>query len=64
MDKNGKTSCGPGQFQDWSTFWEPASGITGDPNDKATAVTMMLWGLENGYIQKWSCASILHIVVM
>ena len=62
MDDNGKLSCGPGQFQDWSTFWGPASGISGDANDKTTAATMMLWGLENGYIQRWGCAKIIGLI--
>jgi hypothetical protein len=52
IDRNNKPSCGPGQFQDWSNFWEPVSRIYGDPNVSSTAVQMMLWGLEGGYIQK------------
>jgi len=62
IDTNGKKSCGPAQFQGWKTFWEPMSGVYGDPNDKTIAVKGLLWGLTNGYIQKWSCAKILKII--
>ena len=62
IDSNGKPSCGRGQFQDWSTFWEPASGIYGNPLNGNDAITMMLWALENGYIQRWSCARITKLI--
>jgi hypothetical protein len=62
IDSNGKPSCGRAQFQDWSTFWEPTSGIYGDPLNGNDAITMMLWALENGYIQRWSCAKILGVL--
>jgi hypothetical protein len=42
------------------TFWEPVSGIKGDPRNGGDAITMMLWALENGYIQRWSCANEKH----
>jgi hypothetical protein len=58
IDSNGKPSCGRAQFQDWTTFWEVKSGITGDPLNGNDAIKMMLWALENGYIQRWSCAYI------
>jgi hypothetical protein len=38
IDSNGKLSCGRAQFQDWSTFWEPTSGISGDPLDGSDAI--------------------------
>jgi hypothetical protein len=63
IDSNHKLSCGPGQFQDWSTFWEPASGIYGDPNVSSTAVRMLLWGLESGYVGRWSCSAIEHVII-
>ena len=62
LDSNHKYSCGPAQFQGWKTFWEPTSGIYGDPNNESTSVRMLLWGLENGYIQRWSCAKLEHIL--
>ena len=61
MDSNHKLSCGRGQFQDWPS-WENESGITGDPNNGSTSISMLVWGLENGYIGRWSCARIEQIL--
>lgn len=61
LDSNNKYSCGPAQFQDWE-WWESISGIHGDVNNESSSIRMMLWALENGYIARWSCAKIEHII--
>jgi hypothetical protein len=51
------------QFQD--AFWadmSKASGITGSPDDPVVAVRMAEYAAENGYLDRWSCAKILHAI--
>lgn len=60
LDSNWKISYGILQFQDWSE-WERVSGITGDPDNPDDAIRMAEWGIENGMIDHWGCASILHM---
>ena len=62
LDSNDRYSYGVGQIQSstWEEF-EAQSGITGTPMDSITAVQMMIWAVENGYLDKWSCARILRI---
>jgi hypothetical protein len=61
IDTNGKMSYGILQFQDWDE-WERVSGITGDPDNRADAIRMAEWAIENGMINHWTCASILRIM--
>lgn len=60
LDTNWKISYGILQFQDWPE-WERVSGIRGDPDDPGDAIRMAEWGIENGMIDHWGCASILHM---
>lgn len=60
IDSNGKTSYGILQFQDWDE-WEAASGLTGNPDNRRDAIRMAEWGIQNGMINRWTCASILKI---
>ena len=60
LDTNGKMSYGILQFQDWSE-WERLSGMTGNPDNADDAIRMAEWGIENGMIDHWGCASILHM---
>lgn len=63
IDSNGKMSRGILQFQD--AFWSDmsaASGITGSPDNSEDAVRMAEYAVENGYLNRWSCARILKIV--
>jgi hypothetical protein len=60
LDTNGKMSYGILQFQDWPE-WERISGITGSPENSEDAIRMAEWGIENGMIDHWGCASILHM---
>jgi hypothetical protein len=39
-----------------------SSRIYSDPNVSSTAVAMMLWGLKHRFIQKWTCASVEHLL--
>src|SRR5580658_1555987 len=61
IDTNGKMSYGILQFQDWGE-WEQVSGITGDPDNRADAIRMAEWAIENGMINHWTCATILKIL--
>ena len=64
IDSNGKMSRGILQFQ--AAFWgelSKASGITGGPDNPEGAVPMAEYAVENGYLDRWSCARILHIVL-
>lgn len=60
IDTNGKMSYGILQFQDWDE-WEKVSGITGDPDNRADAIRMAEWAIENGMINHWTCATILKM---
>jgi hypothetical protein len=60
VDTNGKMSYGILQFQDWDE-WERASGITGDPDNRADAIRMAEWAIQNGMINRWTCSGILKI---
>ena len=60
VDTNGKMSYGILQFQDWDE-WERISGITGSPDNRADAIRMAEWAIQNGMINHWTCASILKI---
>ena len=60
LDTNWKMSYGILQFQDWSE-WERVSGIKGDPDNPDDAIRMAEWGIENGMIDHWGCASILRM---
>lgn len=60
IDSNGKMSYGILQFQDWDE-WEAASGLTGNPDNRRDAIRMAEWGIQNGMINRWTCASILKI---
>jgi hypothetical protein len=60
LDSNGKMSYGILQFQDWPE-WERVSGIHGSPDNPDDAIRMAEWGIENGMIDHWGCASILHM---
>lgn len=61
IDTNGKMSYGILQFQDWDE-WERVSGITGDPDNRADAIRMAEWAIENGMINHWTCATILKML--
>ena len=61
IDSNGKMSFGILQFQDWDE-WERVSGITGDPDNRADAIRMAEWAIQNGMINHWTCATILKIL--
>jgi len=60
VDTNGKMSYGILQFQDWEE-WERMSGISGSPDNRADAVRMAEWAIQNGMINHWTCAGILKI---
>lgn len=60
IDSNGKMSYGILQFQDWQE-WEAASGLTGNPDNRRDAIRMAEWGIKNGMINRWTCASILKM---
>jgi hypothetical protein len=60
IDTNGKMSYGILQFQDWDE-WERMSGISGNPDNRADAIRMAEWAIQNGYINRWTCANILKI---
>ena len=61
IDTNGKMSYGILQFQDWDE-WQRVSGITGDPENRADAIRMAEWAIENGMINHWTCATILKMI--
>jgi hypothetical protein len=61
IDSNGKMSYGILQFQDWDE-WERVSGITGDPDNRADAIRMAEWAIQNGMINHWTCATILKMM--
>jgi hypothetical protein len=63
LDSNGYYSYGTLMFQ-WATWtkWSKASGIKGDPRNAHDAITMATWAIGAGYLDQWSCASILGIV--
>lgn len=60
IDTNGKMSYGILQFQDWEE-WERMSGISGSPDNRADAIRMAEWAIQNGLINRWTCANILKI---
>lgn len=60
IDTNGKMSYGILQFQDWDE-WERLSGITGSPDNRADSIRMAEWAIQNGMINRWTCAGILKI---
>jgi hypothetical protein len=60
IDTNGKMSYGILQFQDWEE-WERVSGISGSPDNRADAIRMAEWAIQNGMINRWTCAGILKI---
>ena len=60
IDTNGKMSYGILQFQDWDE-WERVSGISGSPDNRADAIRMAEWAIQNGMINRWTCANILKI---
>lgn len=62
IDSNGLLSQGILQYQAWKADWETSSGLNGDPMIRYDAVVMGIWGLTNGRIARWSCASILGII--
>jgi hypothetical protein len=61
IDSNGKMSYGILQFQDWNE-WEAASGLGGNPDNRADAIRMAEWAIENGMINHWTCAQILRMM--
>ena len=61
LDTNGKMSYGILQFQDWDE-WQRISGITGNPDNRADAIRMAEWAIQNGMINHWTCASTLNIM--
>lgn len=61
LDTNGKMSYGILQFQDWDE-WQRISGITGNPDNRADAIRMAEWAIQNGMINHWTCASTLKIM--
>jgi hypothetical protein len=63
VDSNGYYSYGVAQIQSstWAGFVKE-SGLGGDPMVKQDAVRMALWAFENGYLYKWSCARLTHII--
>ena len=61
LDTNGKMSYGILQFQDWDE-WQRTSGITGNPDNRADAIRMAEWAIQNGMINHWTCASTLKIM--
>jgi hypothetical protein len=60
VDTNGKMSYGILQFQDWDE-WERTSGITGNPDSRADSIRMAEWAIQNGMINRWTCAGVLKI---
>lgn len=60
IDSNGKMSYGILQFQDWDE-WEAMSGLSGSPDNRADAIRMAEWAIQNGMINHWTCAGILKI---
>jgi hypothetical protein len=60
IDTNGKMSYGILQFQEWEE-WERISGIRGSPDNRADAIRMAEWAIQNGMINRWTCAGILKI---
>ncbi len=60
IDSNGKMSYGILQFQDWDE-WEAMSGLSGNPDNRADAIRMAEWAIQNGMINHWTCAGILKI---
>jgi hypothetical protein len=63
LDSNDFYSYGVGQIQSstWAQF-ESQSGLSGSPMWSPDAVRMMLWAVENGYLDKWSCASLTRLI--
>jgi hypothetical protein len=61
IDSNGKMSYGILQFQDWNE-WEVASGLGGSPDNRADAIRMAEWAIQNGMINHWTCAQILKMM--
>ena len=61
IDANGKMSYGILQFQDWNE-WEAASGLRGDPDNRQDAIRMGEWAIQNGMINRWTCAQILKMM--
>ena len=63
MDSNHQLSYGILQFQSstWSDF-SRLSGIMGSPMNESSAIEMANWAISNGYLGRWTCAHILHLV--
>lgn len=63
LDSNNKYSYGLLQIQQgtWDK-WSKESGITGDPTNAHDAIRMASWAVQKGYLEAWSCASILRLI--
>ncbi len=64
IDSNGKMSRGILQFQDAfsDSDMSMASGITGKPDNSTDAVQMAEYAVENGYLNRWSCARLVKLL--
>jgi SLT domain-containing protein len=63
MDSNHKMSFGVLQFQasTWADF-QSLSHIQGSPMNVSSAIEMADWAISNGYLGRWTCAHILHLI--
>lgn len=63
-DSNGLLSYGILQFNGTSTWsdFSAKSGIMGSPMYPADAIRMADWAIDHGFLARWSCAKILHLL--
>lgn len=63
LDSNHAYSYGVGQIQSstWQMF-KQQSGLSGDPMSPTNTVPMMLWAVEHGFLQRWSCAKLTGLI--
>lgn len=63
IDSNGLYSYGILQYQS-STWngWKKQSGIQGEAMEPQAAIRMADWAIDNGFLSRWSCAYITHLL--
>jgi hypothetical protein len=63
-DSDGINSCGILQFHEDGTWQEMSykSGIVGTSSDPNDAIRMADWMIDNGYLRRWTCAKIEHLL--
>jgi hypothetical protein len=63
LDSNHKMSYGILQFQSstWADF-SKLSGIDGGPMNPAAAIEMADWAINHGFLSRWTCARIEHLL--